>query len=111
MERVCDVCKKPKKDVYKDSKTGQDICLNCHKMAIYRDPSTHEKCSCCKKVKPVKTHNEFGKVICFGCYQSKRKKIGKCADCKKIKIIQALGCCYGCYQSQRRAKAKLAQSA
>lgn len=110
MERICDVCQKPKKDVFQSSKTGKDICLNCHNMARYRDPSTHEKCSNCGGVKPVKIRNELGEAICFACYQ--RSKIGTCVKCgEEDKVIQALGCCYACYQSQRREKAKLAQSA
>ncbi|MEK7124141.1 MAG: hypothetical protein AAB877_00430, partial [Patescibacteria group bacterium] len=89
------VCGK-RKNVHKNRVSGKAVCPACYQ----KDPSTHEQCSECREVKPVKARTEDGKAVCPACYR--RSKVGKCNECKKTKVIQALGLCYGCYQLQRR---------
>jgi len=93
---ICDVCRK-RRTVHRNRRSGKAICPNCYR----KDPSTHQKCFECGEVKPVKARNETGKAICNNCYQ--RSKVGKCTECKKTKVIQALGLCRACYQRQWRA--------
>lgn len=82
VERICSVCGRHR-IVHKDRKSGKDICQNCRQKARYPDRPTH---------------NESDKAICH-----KRRKIGKCAECKEARALPAFGLCSACYQRQRRA--------
>jgi len=103
----CSQCGKVK-PVSTRTGSGKPICYSCYGLARDRDPSTHEECSQCGKVKPVSTRTGSGKPICYSCYH--RSNVGKCAECKEKKIIQALGLCYACYQKQRRANMAISRS-
>ena len=92
------------KSVAVRNKLDQPICHNCYR----KDPSTHERCSECGELKPVTMRTKAG-PICSACYQ--RGRVGLCARCKEMKVIQALGLCYACYQNQRRASIRLANMA
>src|SRR6266567_1809082 len=70
------------------------VCGKCHR----KDRAAHEKCVVCGRLKGVATRTESGKAICLACYR--RSRIGKCARCKRTRVIEALGLCYVCYGSQ-----------
>jgi len=132
MKGICSICRK-EKNVKRNRKTGQLVCSSCYKREFYKPPQEKcsccgrvklvalrlkdgrgvcqvcyrrkfhlEECVYCKEVKPVAVRSKDGKPTCEVCYQQMR--VGQCVECKKTRIIQALGRCYACYQGQRRAK-------
>lgn len=97
MHEKCSKCRKVKL-VAMHTESGKAICHNCYR----KDSSIYERCLRCGEVKQVVMRTKYGRPICLNCRQ--RSKVGKCAECGKKKVIQALGLCYGCYQYQRRAR-------
>ena len=134
MQGICKACGQSK-TVHKNRKTGKLVCKNCYydhfawqekcskcndvgriacrkgKKIVcskcyhksYAPP--RQECSRCHKTKPVENW-DGDQPVCGVCY--KKSRIGECAECKKKKVIQALGLCYACYK--RRHRAKLAQA-
>jgi hypothetical protein len=96
---VCIKCGQKRPVQIRDSH-GRAICHRCY----CQDPARHKICSKCRRLKQVATRDKLGRPICHNCYRQQRKKV-KCLDCRKKKIIQALGLCGGCYKRQWRAYA------
>ena len=136
MKGICSVCK-GHKHVFRSRKTHKLVCPNCYR----RDFSTHEecskcgqvkyvyararfhkpicracyvrhqKCSVCRKVKPVATRKD-GKPICRKCYRIARyrdpSKHEKCSECGEVKSVETRKAgepiCQKCYQRYQRSK-------
>jgi len=83
------------------TQTGNAICKRCYDR-IWRKYSERKECCECHKLKLVATKREDGSPICHSCFHS--KKIGKCVDCNRIKVIVAKDRCSRCYVCQWRKK-------